>query len=57
LIAKPSLRDDFSLRARKRAGSFTAERMARAYLEIYARLLRSQRGLLSEEIIQGEYPS
>ena len=56
LIAKPSLREDFSRRARKRAGSFTPERMARAYLEIYAKLLRSQRGMLSEEVIQGEHP-
>jgi len=56
LIAKPSLREDFSRRARKRAGSFTPERMARAYLEIYAKLLRGQRGLLSEEVIQGGHP-
>ena len=57
LIANTSLREDFSRRARKRAGSFTPERMARAYLDTYTKLLRTQRGLLSEEIIQGEYPS
>jgi glycosyltransferase involved in cell wall biosynthesis len=57
LIHKPSLRDDFSRRARKRAGSFTAERMARAYREVYAKLLRSHRGQRSEEVIQGEHPS
>jgi glycogen synthase len=57
LIAHPFLREDFSRRARKRAGSFTPEQMARAYLEIYAKLLRSQRGLLSEEVIRGEYRS
>ena len=57
LIHKPSLRDDFSRRAKKRAGSFTAERMARAYMEVYAKLLRSHRGLRSEEVIQGEHPS
>ena len=57
LIANPSLREDFSRRARKRAGSFTPERMARAYLEIYAKLLRAQRGLASEEVTEGEYAS
>jgi glycogen synthase len=57
LIAHPSLREDFSRRARKRAGSFTAGQMARGYLEIYAKLLRNRRGLLSEEVIQGEYRS
>jgi glycogen synthase len=57
LIASPSLREDFSRRARKRAGSFTPERMARAYLEVYARLLRGQRTQVSEEFTRGEYPS
>jgi glycogen synthase len=57
LIAKPSLREDFSRRARKRAGSFTPEQMARAYLEIYATLLRAQRGPASEAVTEGEYPS
>jgi glycogen(starch) synthase len=57
LIANPSLREDFSRRARKRADSFTPERMGRAYLEIYAKLLRAQRGLFSEEMTHGEYPS
>jgi glycosyltransferase involved in cell wall biosynthesis len=57
LIANPSLREDFSRRARKRADSFTPERMTRGYLEIYAKLLRAQPGLLSEEVTQSEYPS
>ena len=57
LIANPSLREDFSRRARKRAGSFTPERMARRYLEIYAKLLGTQRGMLGQEVNQGEYPS
>jgi glycogen synthase len=57
LIENPSLREDFSRRARKRAGSFTPERMARGYLDLYAKLLRAQRGLLPEEVIQDEYPS
>jgi glycosyltransferase involved in cell wall biosynthesis len=57
LIANTTLREDFSRRARKRAGSFTPERMARAYLDTYDKLLRTQRGLFLEEITQGEYPS
>jgi glycogen(starch) synthase len=57
LIANPSLREDFSRRARKRADSFTPERMARAYLEIYAKLLRAHGGIVSEEVTQSEYPS
>ena len=57
LIANPSLREDFSRRARKRADSFTPERMTRGYLDIYAKLLRAQPGLLSEEVTQSEYPS
>ncbi len=31
--------------------------MARAYLDTYDKLLRTQRGLFLEEITQGEYPS
>ena len=57
LIANTSLRRDFSRRARKQAGFFTPERMAHAYLDTYAKLLRKQRGLVSEEITQSEYRS
>ena len=57
LIANPSLREDLSRRARRRADSFTSERMGRGYREVYARLLRTQGTILSQEFSEGEYPS
>jgi len=54
LIGNRSLREDFVRRARKRADSFTPERMARAYLEIYAKLLRAQQ-VGSGEMSQANY--
>ena len=43
LIADPSLRQLFAMRARRRALGFSARRMALNYLEIYGRLLRESR--------------
>jgi glycogen(starch) synthase len=57
LIANRSLREDFARRARRRADCFTPDRMAEAYLEVYAKLLRARPRVLSEEITRGEYQS
>ena len=57
MIANPFLRQDFARRARKRADSFTPDRMGRAYLDVYAQLLRAQASVLSEEMTQGVYRS
>jgi glycogen(starch) synthase len=43
LIADPSLRQLFAMRARRRALGFSPRRMALNYLEIYGRLLRESR--------------
>jgi glycogen synthase len=57
LIANPTLREDFSRRARKRAGCFTPQRMAQAYMEIYAKLLREQRSPVSQDFTHSDYSS
>ncbi|HEX6435661.1 MAG TPA: glycosyltransferase family 4 protein [Candidatus Binatia bacterium] len=57
LIANPSRREDFARRARKRAERFTPDRMARAYLEVYAKLLQAQPSVLFEEMTRAEYRS
>jgi glycosyltransferase involved in cell wall biosynthesis len=57
LIANPSLLEDFSRRARRRAGCFTPQRMAQAYMDIYVRLLRRQSGPVSEHFTSSGYSS
>jgi glycogen synthase len=57
LIANPSLREDFSRRARKRALRFTPERMTQAYMEVYARLLRAQISPLLKDFPHSECPT
>lgn len=57
LIANPCLREDLSHRARRRARLFTPERMAQAYMELYAKLLAAQSCPASENFIHSEYSS
>jgi glycogen synthase len=57
LIDNPPVREDFSRRARRRAHCFTPERMAQAYVDIYARLLCEQSRRVSEGFTDSEYSS
>ena len=57
LIASSALREDFSKRARRRANCFTAERMAQAYVGVYAKLLGAQRSAVSQDLAASEYSS
>jgi glycogen(starch) synthase len=57
LIGNSSLRADFSRRAQRRARLFTTERMAQEYMDLYAKLLRAQRGPVSEDFSSSESPS